>query len=275
MSSSFKLSLLQQSPVSNDREFLPFRGGDSPLARGKEPIIFAESPPPGVRTDAYRVSISATPNWRTYSLCSLDISIGNAGESGQKLGAAVEWIGKRFEHCIINLGDALYRHKLNNDLISTDLALKRAIGLGDRWLEENRVFLSGFSIPYTVVRWMEWLNHKDFNKVHNDLWGLYATDREFYDKIEHDLNAFTKRNEKRGRYFSGREIQNARKYIMEELAVHRIMSREFRLARIYRGDRLLAAGYLSSYGTGLENEAYIKLDFKRKKGPSHQKESSN
>jgi tRNA-dependent cyclodipeptide synthase len=220
----------------------------------------------------YKVAVNKTLDWkdRDYEYCSLDISLGNPKTTGDKFRSLVDWANKRFPCCVINLGDILYRHNLNEFIYDKELAFQRARRIGDDWIEQNREAINNLSIPHRIERWEIWLDMPDFVKAQESLWDFYYVCKNFRRVLDHDVKLFQERKSlTETGYIPGK--QNCLNYILEELAVYNIKGKRAQkpVARVYPSSNLLSASYLANENVpdeliGFKNEVFIKVDFKRK-----------
>ncbi|NCC20902.1 MAG: hypothetical protein EOM26_00395 [Alphaproteobacteria bacterium] len=172
------------------------------------------------------------PAWTELACCSLDISLGNRYEQGGYLASIIHWINRRFERCIVNLGDTLHRHNLAHGAVSMETARERTRRMGDEWLQANNTILSDLSINYEIVRSDDWLNHPEFGPTHEALWEYYYTDSQYRALALADTRVFLNRKSSLDREVLRRSSLN---YLLEETTADIIMGRREPVAHLYPG----------------------------------------
>lgn len=225
----------------------------------------------------YRVKPKRTPGLEAMSRCSIEASIGNRYLDGDYLGAIVEWVNRTFRECVINLGDTLYRHNLIETL-GEAAAHDAARSLGDAWLARNAGAIDALRIPCRIVRWDHWLTHPEFPALHRKMRAYYRDNYFFRGIVARDVNRFLER--KGGSADSEKDRGCSIDYILEELAADTLLSRQYRLARLYPAEPLATYVYVSRTDIpadlrGLDNALYVRLSFcKRGRRPAGQEKDS-
>lgn len=214
---------------------------------------------------SYKISAMNAAACAQHAVCSVDISIGNPNLTGEKLRALCAWAGKRFDTCLVSLGDTLYRHNLPEFSIDDPAATDEAQRMGDLWLHENAPILQAFGKPFTIVRWQDWLTLPEFGPLHEAMTRVFFLNSSFREAVAIDVQAFLERNA----HNPGFTETGCRQYILEELSVHTLMARKYRLARLYPATRLRSAQYLARQSdshelAGLGLETFIQINFKKR-----------
>jgi len=127
--------------------------------------------------------------------CILHISVGQKYHEGKKFLATMDLINETFKSCTIMLCDTLQRHtlKIKNPDLSDKELYRKALALGDEWLLKNKVAYSHLKIKYKIMRWDDWLNHKDYNQYREKVEELYYTNEAYKQNIFNTINKFLNR----------------------------------------------------------------------------------
>lgn len=202
-------------------------------------------------------------NWQDYDECCLDISLFNRYQESEYLESTLLWINSRFKHCLLNLGDTLHRHNLSHQSPSIEVAHKESRLLGDDWLAKNACYFERLAIPFTLMRSDDWLEDKDFARVHEALWGYYYKDKIFQAVVREDIEGFVARKPDIAADIVRRSSLN---YLIEETAADILLGSRGGVAHLYPGSRhacywylVEAAEHLPKDLRGLENSAFKRL----------------
>ncbi|MCK4608261.1 MAG: tRNA-dependent cyclodipeptide synthase, partial [Gammaproteobacteria bacterium] len=155
--------------------------------------------------------------------CILHVSVGQQYHEGDKFLATMDLINETFNSCTIILCDTLQRHSLrimNPDLTDAE-ARKEALRLGDEWLERNQLAYKYLKINSKVMRWDDWLHHKDYNKYYQEVVNAYKNNQSYRDAIHATINNFlTRRKTSNSLGFSYEEaFETSETYILEECPI--------------------------------------------------------
>ena len=217
----------------------------------------------------YRLRVKSSPNWRNYRRACLSISVGQPVHEGAKLTAALDWINRNFETCIIGVSDTLQRWNL---LSAPDMTMEEAytatLQAGDAWLERNRSAIGELKIPVQIIRWDHWLQHPDFAATHEAFQNLYINNNVLRTALDQDTEEFLVRHHATNEADEQRLISTSRSFILEEIAVYTLLHRELPSAKIYPSQslealRVVREGYVPEAPKGLEAEYHTRITFDR------------
>lgn len=89
-------------------------------------------------TGPYKVCLNSKTNWQDFTLCRIQVSVGNPRYEGAKYQALLEWCRHRFDAVEIIVSDTLQRHNLRRKLeIDHATAWKLSRLEGQEWLKRN------------------------------------------------------------------------------------------------------------------------------------------
>ncbi len=150
----------------------------------------------------------------------LPISVGQKYHEEGEFEATINLINKSFKECTILVADTLRRHWLSMSEYTAgeeELFSLARMG-GDKWLERNAKFIQLLSVPYTITRWNDWIEHPEYNDYYNQVIRLYNDDTEYKDVVHKTIQMFLLRG---GRYSSSNDSHRdaCLRYILEESAV--------------------------------------------------------
>lgn len=215
----------------------------------------------------YFVRVKSCPRWREFDTARLSISVGKDYHEGEKFAAAVDWIGGKFKHCIVMVSDTLQRHTIQlSAACGEEEALVLSKKQGDDWLNRNKAVLATLSIPYVIQRWNDWLSHSDFPGLHQEFEGLLVRNPAFQEKVVIDIGRFISRQRKLGTLAvdEPRAFHLCRSFLLEEMAVHTLMGRHARAAKIYPSSDVeclgaIRRGEVEGAPKGLEQEYRVHI----------------
>ena len=128
----------------------------------------------------------------------LAISAGQEYHENEKLLATINLINRvGFKKCTIMLGDTLQRHNIFLEKnTNMEEAHRDGRKLGDEWLQRNERFYKKLQIPYEIIRWDEWLSHRDYQKHRAKIDHLFENNEEFRLGFLNSINQFIDRYKK-------------------------------------------------------------------------------
>lgn len=150
--------------------------------------------------------------------CIIHISVGQPYHEGEKFIATMDLINETFDSCYIMLCDSLQRHSLRikKPEFSEEEAYQEALLLGDEWLARNKVACAYLTIPSTIVRWDEWLAHKNYGRYRDAVNQFYQVDPSYQQAIHDTINKFLIRQ---GLLGNQRAFDLCEAYVLEECPV--------------------------------------------------------
>lgn len=128
--------------------------------------------------------------------CLVPISMKQDVHYGTHFAATLSLLNASFSHCSFILADTLQAY--SKRIFSPDKSIESLIDEsreeGDKWLNENQLFLSKLSIPWKIVRWDAIVTNDDFSYA---LWMVkktYATNEKFKQACDTNVMEFLDRN---------------------------------------------------------------------------------
>ncbi len=132
------------------------------------------------------------------SSCLLTISVGQEVHEGEKFFSTIHLINEHFKECTILVDDSLQRHSmaLESNLPPQDL-YEQAVAEGDRWLVRNKAYYSSLTIPYSIIRWDQWIKHSNYETQLDVIKQKYRADNDYKNAINESINEFLYRYKRR------------------------------------------------------------------------------
>ena len=129
------------------------------------------------------------------SKCIMPISVGIKVHEGAKFFGTMRLINSHFQSCALLIDDSIQRYtmKIETPHLSLDDLHIKAVELGDEWLERNKRFYESLTIPYKIIRWDDWVNHKNFKEFYDKVEMLYTTDATYKLAIHNNIKDFISR----------------------------------------------------------------------------------
>lgn len=220
---------------------------------------------------SYRISITGASGWNQKPVCSLEISIGNARQTGEKLATMVEWAESNFQKVIFHIGDSLYRHNFEAEGMTPAAARNHAMANAAAWMKDNRDTIEACRVPYEIIHWDHWLKHPDFPALNSAIRDYYLSNQEFRRAVMADVWTFLERQQDRVQ-FTGPErfISGCIAFILEEAAGDTLLSRTYDIARAYPAPQLQSFQYLARPDTpdavaGLGRDIFTRIALKKRR----------
>lgn len=155
----------------------------------------------------------------------LTISVGQSVHEAEKLAATVALINHSFAECKILIDDSIQWYTLAiaaKEIPASEL-LQIAIVAGDRYLERNEViFKSGFTIPYKIFRWRDWLKTPAWQNAVQTMHHIYQHNTLFRQAIDQNVTTFLERyerNQAQSDYDRNHAWNLCVEYLLEECGV--------------------------------------------------------
>lgn len=216
-----------------------------------------------------KAKVKGSPNWNLYESCSIGISLKSPNHTGDSLRAIVDWMNGKFQYCVIDLTDSLERINIAAEKgISEEDAKREANAMGDQWLRENGHILSALTVPMSLLRWDHWHSPSNRQKLKH-LQVLFKdaakNNPEFSAAIDADINRFYERRfGLRPEQITPEQHDRSLRYLVEEMAGHSLLYKDYKCATIYPGVqqasfRMLREGKVADAPQGLENSYYTRL----------------
>ncbi|EKD46099.1 MAG: hypothetical protein ACD_69C00020G0002 [uncultured bacterium] len=133
-----------------------------------------------------------------HSDCLLTISVGQATHEEELFAITLDLVNKSFASCTLLVDDSLQRHNMAiNTTKDANFFYEIAVKEGDLWLERNRKYYDGLTIPLRIFRWDRWLKHPNFHNKLNEIKAAVENDpiyrSTFYNSIEGFLKKYRER----------------------------------------------------------------------------------
>ena len=177
----------------------------------------------------------------------------------------MEFAATNFQVTRIDVTDALHRHNFMAEGAPPAQALARANALGALWLAQHQDVIDACGCPTKpqVVRWAEWYNHPKYSETLIGFERAHSINAILRDAVHADVIEFHRR---KYRTPSLTEMEHAKNYLVEEMAVMCLQARELPSVKIYPGDELsclnvVRRGLVPEAPAGLEREQYAKIKF--------------
>jgi len=178
-----------------------------------------------VKVSFYRCPIANRRDVFKQSKCIMPISVGQnlKVHEGEKFLATMKLINNSFKSCALLIDDSIQRHtmKIQSDLPAKALHAK-AVMTGDDWLNDNKYIYEQLTIPYTIIRWDDWLTHPNFEGYYELVCNLYERDNQYQEAFHNTIEGFIARykNKVEATLFNyNRAYKCCVKYLKEECAV--------------------------------------------------------
>jgi len=147
------------------------------------------------------------------------VSVGKDYHEGEKLAAAVKFIGKRFKSCNVMINDTLqkYTYALFGNF-STEEAVDISVKQGQEWLMRNKNCIDTMQIPHIIHRWDEWLHDPEFTASKNTVLSHYEKNALLNSALDKSIKEFLNRNNHKIFDYK-RAYMLCMDYLIEEIAV--------------------------------------------------------
>lgn len=187
----------------------------------------------------------------------MGISMHSRSHTGEGLRHMIEWINEKscFGFIRIGVSDTLNRFNyMVDEKLNEEQAHKKALAIGDAWLDMNSGILASLTLPHEIIRWDHWEKTYPANVSRNRRTYLEAfrTIPEFRMAMLQDIENFTLRSY--GTTPNKTDFETTKKcvnYLIEELAVYEEIYRNYPNTTIYPAKQLHVIELLRSGFMGL------------------------
>ncbi len=155
------------------------------------------------------------------SRCLMPISVGQPAHEGEKFEATIELVNRSFESCVILVDDSLQRHTMQIGRNERINYYEKSLREGDAWIERNQHVYGCLTIPFRLIRWDRWLQHKRFPELYRTITDYYNENYQFKRAIDVNIHDFLNRYQKRHLVLSSdylRSFDLCLQYLKEECA---------------------------------------------------------
>ena len=211
-----------------------------------------------------KVMPKSASNWKAYDTAVVGVSLGSRNHTGPAFAGLMDWVGRHFDSCIIDLSDSLHRHNLVAQGRSMGEAHRLTLAQGDQWLRDHNLLIESMPVPASLIRWDHWLSHPDFN-AHLDAFRKAAeTQPEFRDALLQDIHEFNQRRDIDPASVSPLQRQHSLNYLLEELAAHSLLYAQTPCAVVYPGKdhesfKLVRQGKVCNVPDGHGNTCFTRM----------------
>lgn len=174
-------------------------------------------------------------NWKAYKTAVVGVSLGSRNHIGPAFAGLMDWVGRNFESCIIDLSDSLHRHNLISEGYSSEDAHRITLTQGSTWLRDHNLIIGNMPVPTTVMRWDHWLSHPDFQRHFDAFQKAAETQPDFHAALMQDIAYFNMRRNIEPDALSASRLQHSLHYLLEELAAHSLLYSANPCAVVYPG----------------------------------------
>lgn len=221
---------------------------------------------------SYVTRVDSCPHWKNYANVTLAMCMGNENWDGEKFLTVLEWAARHFQVIRIALSDSLGRHNYmmaGMDEVTAEACARRE---GSAWLDEHEEFLEKCDKSVFVTRWDRWKNDTSFNEVFDKIEFLSRNNDVLSEAIKRDIRTYELRYLRRGQLTGKNFEEYCRAYLLEELAGTTLRARAMPCScRVYpapepESSKLIRSGLIKDAPLGLEEEYYVAINLRRRKG---------
>ncbi|MEQ9668668.1 tRNA-dependent cyclodipeptide synthase [Coleofasciculus sp. G2-EDA-02] len=185
------------------------------------------------------VPFSARASFEQLESCFLGISLENKNFTPEKLRALIEWISKRFLHCIVLVGDSIHRITLEITRgLEPKIAFGKALDIGNSFIQENEHIFNAFcgQTKFNFETCHQIQASDEYNQLHQYLQNYFETNGKFRSSVE---SFGRKYNERRLINCSRSELEyyisRSCDYFLEEFAIFTCLQRRGFSVMVYPG----------------------------------------
>jgi tRNA-dependent cyclodipeptide synthase len=199
----------------------------------------------------------------------MGISLDNPVFEGDSLRALLLWIVKRFDQCLVIVGDHLcrYNERIFNGLKDDD-AIKVAQEAGDSFILRTRELFQQFPPgKIRLTRWKQHLDTDEYKKSKTLLDHLFISNPDFGESVQKDARSFVTRQAKRDRLAiqPSKAVELSCQYLLEEVAVFSALAEQGWQVELYPGPELrvlveVAKGKYYTIPEGLKKRISVELE---------------
>lgn len=219
----------------------------------------------------YSLRVKNGAGWRKFARIRLMISVGQEYHEGGKLRAVVDWINRNptIAAVHVSVNDALQRHNYYAAGFDKTQADAIALSEGALWLARNEDVLFGVrNCQLSITRWREWYEGAAYHEARKALDEFARENADFMAEVEKDAAMLAARKTQRGESVPPTLTQHSKNYLLEELAVFAVQTRQLPAAEVYPGSNLRSAAWLVGRSlpeaiAPLAHRYFTRIDFAR------------
>ena len=183
--------------------------------------------------------LSARNSFEQLDSCFLGVSLENSNFQPAKLKAMVEWISRRFSHCLVLVGDSI--HRINIEMtrsLDPESALIEALEIGRAFLREREYIFNAFGEQTkftfeTCSQIQTWDNYAHF---HQCLQIFFESNAKFRSSVEEFSRKYhIRRSSNLSDALLEHRIRRSCDYFLEEFAIFACLQRRGFSVMVYPG----------------------------------------
>ena len=223
-------------------------------------------------------------HWNRHDNVVIGVSLHNPNLTGYRFEKIIEWVNAQpnFKRCYIDFADTLNRHNyMLIDGLEEDVAYKKAIDFGNKWLDVNTKIIEKLNMPHLIMRWDRWLKHPRFQYVFDSMEKAYFNHKPFKKAVDGSIKGFYERRGINSGHILPKEYRHSVNFILEEIAADTIIYESMKAAYVYPSKemdayKLVREKKVPGVPFDLDNSYYVRLiatqddgDDRPEKKPSH------
>ncbi|MDT0267469.1 tRNA-dependent cyclodipeptide synthase [Streptomyces sp. DSM 44915] len=182
---------------------------------------------------------SSRNTFEQHETCFLGVSLENSNFTTAKLTSMVRWISRRFDRCVVLVGDSIHRLTLESTQgLPPDRARERALELGRSFVAAEGTVFEEYrgSTDFTFLNCGEVQAGERYAEFHSKLRTFFDEDVAFRSSVESFGHAY---HRKRADGLSGAEwekrIRMSNDYFLEEFAIFACLKEQGLSVMVYPG----------------------------------------
>ncbi|NEO57361.1 MAG: tRNA-dependent cyclodipeptide synthase [Okeania sp. SIO3B5] len=183
--------------------------------------------------------LSARTNFEQFDSCFLGVSLENSSFQPAKVKAMVEWISRRFSHCLVLVGDSI--HRINIELtrsLDPETALVEALEIGHAFVQEHKYIFKAFGeqTKFTFNTCSQIQTWEDYAHFHQYLQIYFKSNTKFRSSVEaFSRNYQIRRSSNQSDTLLEQRIRRSCDYFLEEFAIFACLQKRGFSVMVYPG----------------------------------------
>lgn len=182
---------------------------------------------------------SARTSFEQLDSCFLGISLENANFAPEKLKAIVEWISRRFSHCLVLVGDSIHRITLETTReLKPHNALTEALELGKSFIQDTKYIFEiyGAKTKFSFETCSQIQTSNDYKYFFQLLTNFFQNNRKFQTSVREFARSFHVRKSKNlNNDLLNYRISRSCDYFLEEFAIFTYLQQQGFPVMVYPG----------------------------------------
>lgn len=182
--------------------------------------------------------LSARTSFEQLDSCFLGVSLENGNFAPAKFKAMLEWVSRRFSHCIVLVGDSIHRINLETTGLPEKVALAKALEIGNSFVQDNEHILNLFEqqTEFTFETCSRIQTLKDYAYFHQCLQAFFESNAKFRSSVEAFGRKYhTRRSGNLSDVLLEQRIRRSCDYFLEEFAIFACLQRHGFSVMVYPG----------------------------------------